>query len=213
MEAQIDQTIELYLASESPRRQELLQQLKVQFEVIQAPIDESVLATETPEAYVQRMAIEKAQAGFSKLDSETSSGKVSEQTWVIGGDTAVVLGGKIFGKPLDKADALSMLQALSGQTHLVLSSLAIINNKQVFSVLNTTQVTFKVLSPIEVNDYWQTGEPLGKAGGYAIQGLGARFIKTIHGSYSGVMGLPLYELDQLLTESGYRTALKGRLNA
>lgn len=213
MEAQIDQTIELYLASESPRRQELLQQLKVQFEVIQAPIDESVLAAETPEAYVQRMAIEKAQAGFSKLVSETSSGKVSEQTWVIGGDTAVVLGGKIFGKPLDKADALSMLQALSGQTHLVLSSLAIINNKQVFSVLNTTQVTFKVLSPIEVNDYWQTGEPLGKAGGYAIQGLGARFIKTIHGSYSGVMGLPLYELDQLLTESGYRTALKGRLNA
>lgn len=213
METQADRAVALYLASGSPRRQELLQQLNVQFEVVQAPIDEAVLPDEKPEGYVQRMAIEKAQAGFAKAFSESPSFKTGVKSWVIGGDTAVILGDQIFGKPADEMDALHMLSALSGQTHLVLSSLAIIHNGQIFTALSSTQVTFKSLTTEDIHDYWQTGEPLGKAGSYAIQGLGARFIKMIHGSYSGVMGLPLYELDQLLIESGYRAALKGRLNA
>ena len=209
METQADRATLLYLASGSPRRQELMQQLNLQFEVVQAPIDESVLADETPQAYVLRIAVEKAQAGYAKARSHNTRAKI----WVVAGDTAVIVDNQIFGKPTNQTDAERMLTALSGKTHLVLSSLAVISNGQTFTAVNSTSVTFKVLTPQEIQDYWLSGEPVGKAGSYAVQGLGARFITSIQGSYSGVMGLPLYELDQLLTESGYNTELKGILNA
>lgn len=198
MKTQMDQEPSLYLSSGSPRRQELLQQLNLTFKVLNALIDEQVLPGESPEDYVIRIAIEKAQAGFDKV--------VSNQAWVIGGDTAVVLGDEVFGKPENEADAYRMLGLLSGRTHTVMSAVAVVDDNQVLSALSQTEVTFRALTEKEMKEYWLSGEPLGKAGSYAIQGLGARFIKHIQGSYSAVMGLPLYELDQLLTESGYYKA-------
>ena len=213
METQADRAPLLYLASGSPRRQELMQQINLKFDVVQAPIDEVALPDETPEDYVLRIATEKARAGYLKVLAESSDSKLSSKTWVVGGDTAVIVDGHIFGQPTDQADAQRMLSTLSNKTHLVLSSLAVIHNTQLFTAINSTHVTFKTLTHQDIQDYWLSGEPIGKAGGYAIQGLGARFIKMIQGSYSGVMGLPLFELDQLLTESGYYTELKGILNA
>ncbi len=196
MKTQLDELLKLYLSSTSPRRQELLQQLKLEFEVVNAPVEEVALPHESAESYVRRIAIEKALAGFNKV--------FGKKIWVIGGDTAVILDGKVFGKPRNEADALRMLSQLSGKTHSVLSGLAVVHDGQVFSAVNRTEVTFKNLSDSEIRAYWQSGEPQGKAGSYAIQGLGAVFIENIQGSYSGVMGLPLYELDQLLTESGFK---------
>lgn len=185
----------LYLASSSPRRAELLQQFKLPFNVVIAPIEETGLPKESPESFVLRMAVEKAFSGYNKVPGD--------KIWVIGSDTAVLVDGKLFGKPRHEADARRMLTQLSGRAHQVLSSVAVLNDGEVFSAVNTTQVTFKALSDEDINAYWQTGEPMGKAGGYAIQGLGAQFVEKIEGSYSAVMGLPLFELHQLLTESGY----------
>ncbi len=187
----------IFLASESPRRKELLQQLGLQFEVVNAPVEEVALPNEPPESYVLRIAIEKALSGFNKV-----AGKA---IWVIGGDTAVMLNGRVFGKPKNEVDAFKMLSTLSGQTHAVLSAVAIVFDGEVFSDLNKTSVTFKALSESEVLAYIQSGEPFGKAGSYAIQGLGATFIERIEGSYSAVMGLPLFELNQLLEASGYHS--------
>ncbi|MCF6344947.1 MAG: Maf family nucleotide pyrophosphatase [Thiomicrorhabdus sp.] len=186
----------LFLASSSPRRKELLQQLGCTFEVVNAPIEEVALPNESPNSYVLRMAIEKALSGFNKV-----AGKA---IWVVGSDTAVVLNGKVFGKPKNAADAFKMLLALSGNTHQVLSAVAVVFDGEVFSALNTTHVQFKTLSRAEIEAYIATEEPFGKAGSYAIQGLAAPFIPRIEGSYSAVMGLPLFELNQLLTEAGYR---------
>ena len=205
MKALTDQSPLLYLASGSPRRRALLEQLSLDFKVINAPIDECILPNETAESYVFRIAIEKALAGFNKV--------AGKRVWVIGGDTAVMVEGNVLGKPKNDADAFQMLKRLSGKTHTVLSAVAIVADGEVFSALNQTHVGFRALSALDINTYIATQEPKGKAGAYAIQGLGARFIQTIQGSYSGVMGLPLYELDQLLTESGYTLELKGRLNA
>lgn len=185
----------LYLASTSPRRAELMAQLNLTFEIIIAPIEETGLPKESPESFVLRMAVEKAFAGYNKVPGT--------HIWVVGSDTAVLVDGKLLGKPKNQADALRMLKLLSGRTHQVLSSVAILTDGEVFSALNITEVTFKVLNEAEILNYWLSGEPQGKAGAYAIQGLGAKFIESIHGSYSGVMGLPLFELNQLLTESGY----------
>lgn len=185
----------LFLASSSPRRKELLQQLGLTFEVINAPIEEVALPNESPESFVLRMAIEKALSGFNKV--------AGKRIWVIGSDTAVVLNGRVFGKPKHESDAFKMLSALSGSQHEVLSAVAVVFDGEVFSVLNRTQVYFKKLNDAEINAYIATQEPFGKAGSYAIQGLGAQFITKIEGSYSGVMGLPLYELNQLLAESNY----------
>ncbi len=186
----------LFLASSSPRRKELLQQLGCTFEVVNAPIEEVALPNESPNSYVLRMAIEKALSGFNKVAGKT--------IWVIGSDTAVVLNGKVFGQPKNAADAFKMLLALSGNTHQVLSAVAVVFDGEVFSALNTTHVQFKTLSRAEIEAYIATEEPFGKAGSYAIQGLAAPFIPRIEGSYSAVMGLPLFELNQLLTEAGYR---------
>jgi len=200
METQTRKLPQLYLSSGSPRRQALLQQLNLEFKVLKAPIDEIKSTEESPEQYVLRIAAEKAVEGAKQV--------CSEQAWVVGGDTAVVLNQQVFGKPADEAEAVQMLSDLSNQTHTVLSAVVVVHKGQTFSALNQTQVTFRTVSTEEIQAYWLSGEPIGKAGSYAIQGLGAQFIKQIQGSYSGVMGLPLYELDQLLIESGYRSALR-----
>lgn len=186
----------LYLASASPRRAELLAQLDLEFSVINASIDEVVLPNEQALIYVERMAIEKACAGFNSVNCSNS--------WVVGGDTCIVSNNNILGKPKDAEGAMQMLAALSGTTHLVLSAVAIASPKGLVSAVNQTSVRFKALSQQEIASYVASKEPFGKAGAYAIQGLGAAFIEHIQGSYSGVMGLPLFELNQLLIESHYK---------
>lgn len=183
---------ELVLASASPRRRELLAQLGVQFDVVPADIDEYVLPGERPETYVRRMAEGKAKAGWAG-----ASGRP-----VLGADTAVVVDGLILGKPRDRDDALRMLELLSGRTHRVISGVAIADGDQVLERLCSTEVTFGEISAAEREAYWATGEPQDKAGAYGIQGLGARFVRHINGSYTGVVGLPLYETAELLRCTG-----------
>lgn len=180
----------IVLASASPRRRELLQQLGVLHEVLAVDVDETPLAGEDAAQLVTRLARIKAEAGLSRT-SGTSP--------VLGSDTAVVVDGEIFGKPADQDDALRMLAALSGRTHEVMTAVALVGAAGgIVEALSRTDVTMRTISPAEAVAYWQTGEPQGKAGGYAIQGRGALFIERISGSYSGVMGLPLYETAQLL---------------
>ena len=195
MESLAPQPGELILASASPRRRELLAQLDVSFTVLPTDTDESVLSDEGPEAYVQRMALDKAAAGLQT---------VQRTACVLGADTAVVTGGTILGKPRDREDAQQMLQMLSGQTHQVLSGVALMDGVRVHTVLSVTEVTFGVITPAAAAAYWDTGEPVDKAGGYAIQGRGVVFVKHIAGSYSGVVGLPLFETAELLRRFGYR---------
>jgi septum formation protein len=185
----------LFLASQSPRRLELLQQLGLQAMPVHVPIEEVALPHESPSAFVIRMAVEKAYAGFNKLSGS--------ECYVIGGDTVVLAQDKVLGKPKNEADARRMWQRMAGETHQVLSAVAVVHDGVAYSTLNTTKVTFRAMSEQEMADYWQSGEPKDKAGAYAIQGLGAKFIEKIEGSYSAVMGLPLFELNQLLTEAGY----------
>ena len=184
--------VDIYLASQSPRRSELLKQLGVHFAVRIADIDESVLPAESAEKYVQRLATEKANALWSSL-SEGSRHPV------LGADTTVCIDGEILGKPVDRDEGIVMLRRLSGQQHEVLSGVAMIGETHSVCV-NVSKVSFRVLSDAEIEAYWATGEPVGKAGGYAIQGYAAAFVSELHGSYSGVMGLPLYETAKLLSE-------------
>lgn len=179
---------ELILASASPRRCELLEQIGVCFRQLPVDIDESPLPEELPAAFVVRMAVEKSQAGAAESGGHSA---------VLGADTIVVLDGEIMGKPVDEAHAFDMLSRLSGRTHEVLSAVSLWSG-QPAQVLSTNRVTFREISPAEIGDYWLSGEPQDKAGGYAIQGLGAVFIAHLEGSYSGVMGLPLFETAQLL---------------
>lgn len=186
---------DLFLASTSPRRKELMEQLQLTFQVVNAPIEEVALPHESVRSFVLRMAIEKALSGFNKV--------AGKQIWVVGSDTAVVYDDKVFGKPRNQADAYRMLTALSGSTHQVYTSVAVVHDGEVFSALNETHVTFAELDENTLQAYLQTGEYDGKAGGYGIQGMAAAFIEKIDGSYSGVMGLPLYELQQLLSQANY----------
>lgn len=185
----------LYLASMSPRRAELLSQLGLSFDTVNAPIEEVALPNEDAESFVKRMAIEKSLDGFNKL--------AGAHIWVIGGDTLVKVDNLVLGKPKNQADAMRMWRKLSGRAHEVLSAVAVVNDGEVFYALNRTWVYFREISEQEMREYWQTGEPIDKAGAYAIQGLGAQFIERIDGSYSAVMGLPLFELGQLLTQAHY----------
>ena len=185
----------LYLASASPRRRELLQQIGVDFAVQVADIDETPFPQETPADYVRRLAIGKAQASFAALGRPPA-------TAVLGADTAVVLGQEILGKPRDADDFKRMMRALSGHTHQVLSAVAVIDAQRQGSVVVSTAVTFSVLSDEQINAYWASGEPQDKAGGYGIQGLAAVFIERIEGSYSSVVGLPLCETARLLGSFG-----------
>jgi septum formation protein len=181
----------IYLASGSPRRRELLQQIGVSFRVIRLSLDETVLRGESPSAYVSRLAEAKAAAGW-----EGSRG--AEEAPVLAADTAVVLDGRILGKPTGMNDAIAMLLELSGRTHDVLTAVALRTAAKLQVKVSRSEVTFRSIDPGEARAYWETGEPADKAGAYAIQGYAATFISDLKGSYSGVMGLPLFETAALL---------------
>ncbi|MDA7853100.1 Maf-like protein [Porticoccaceae bacterium] len=188
-----DSVADLILASASPRRSELLYQIGVRFSVLSADIDESSQPGESPTDYVARLALEKARVGFSRQDGQLPS---------LGADTIVVCDGQIFGKPRDQAHAATMLMALSGKVHEVFSAVAIAQGPCSSSRLSKTSVRFRTISETECLTYWQSGEPEGKAGGYAIQGRGAVFAQHIAGSYTGVVGLPVAETAEILGEFG-----------
>lgn len=185
----------IYLASESPRRRELLQQLGIAFELLSVDVDESACAAESPQGHVQHLALAKAEAGYRSI---TPAQIVRP---VLAADTIVVVDGKILGKPGDRREGVEMLQTLSGRAHQVLTAVALVDGRT-WTALSTSTVCFREMTLDECQAYWQTGEPADKAGAYAIQGLAAMFISHLSGSYSGVMGLPLYETAQLLTAAG-----------
>jgi septum formation protein len=181
----------LCLASVSPRRRELLSQIGVPHIVAGADIDEAVLPGEAPRDYVTRLARQKALA--------VQRGQALP---VLAADTTVVLDGRVFGKPRDREDAIGILSALSGRTHEVLTAVALCSANAVTQRLSASLVRFRTISRDECAAYWETGEPRDKAGGYAIQGLGAVFVESLNGSYSGVMGLPLFETGEMLRAAG-----------
>lgn len=191
----------IYLASRSPRRRELLSQIGVRYHLLlfrvrpDAPpdVDENLLPGEAPDAYVERVARAKAEAGWKLLRLRNLP-----LAPVLAADTTVALGSTIFAKPADRKEAAEMLAALSGQRHEVLTAVALKRDDDLHSSLSRSEVQFKKLTPEEIAQYAATGEGDDKAGAYAIQGRAARFIVELHGSYSGVMGLPLYETAQLL---------------
>lgn len=193
----------LFLASQSPRRRQLLAQLGYAFGVLETDVVEAVLEGEAPDDYVRRVAREKAGAGLVQVAA--TRGAV-----VIGADTEVVLDGEVFGKPRDGDDAMRMLARLSGRTHLVLSAVYCVDASREREALNTTEVRFATLSPELVREYVATGEAFGKAGAYAIQGRAAAFVSHLSGSHSGVMGLPLHETARLLREFGLPPAARRR---
>lgn len=185
-------TPQIILASASPRRRELLDQINIAYLVKPAEIDESPKIGETGLDYVKRIAAEKSAACCALYGGELP---------VLAADTSVVINGHILGKPADFQDAERMLTQLSGQTHEVYTSISL-RGREHWQETSITQVTFRELKPWEITAYWHTGEPLDKAGSYAIQGLGSAFVHTITGSFSGVMGLPLFETAQLLAKQG-----------
>lgn len=185
----------IYLASGSPRRRELLAQIGIEFEVLPIDIDESVQDDEPAEAYVKRVAIDKAQAGLARIEQQNLPLRP-----VLAADTAVIVDKQILGKPADAQQAREFLQMLSGRQHLVLSGVALATDRNVSMRNQLNQVRFAKLSDTEIDWYVGTGEGLDKAGAYAVQGLAAQFIAHIDGSYSGIMGLPLFETRQLLQE-------------
>ncbi len=187
----------IYLASASPRRQELLRQLGLDFEVIPSNLDEVPQPGERPQDYVARVARDKAHHVARWLREQ---GKTLHL--VLGADTEVVLDGEVLGKPRDRAHGLDMLRRLSGRTHDVLSGVCVVHDGREHAALNMSRVTFRLLTEAEIAAYWGTGEPTDKAGAYAIQGRAAAFIERLEGSYSGVMGLPLYELAGILRKIG-----------
>ena len=187
---------DIYLASTSPRRHTLLAQIGVRHRVIAVDVAETPRPQETPEEYVLRLALAKARAGRTQIAAV-------EQRPVLGADTAVVNAGRILGKPHDEEEAAAMLESLAGRTHQVLTGVALINNGGEESCrLSISHVTLRMITAAEVRAYWRSGEPADKAGGYAIQGRGAVFVEALHGSFSGVMGLPLFETTALLTAAG-----------
>lgn len=179
------------LASASPRRRELLNQLQQPFELIKINVDEQINAGEAALDYVRRLAISKAKAGAQQVQNRLP---------VLGADTIVVVDGEVLGKPHDKAHFIQMMHSLSGRQHQVHTAVAVIHGNQQLDVVVSTQVHFCVLTSAMLEAYWQTGEPADKAGGYGIQGIGGKFVTRIDGSYSAVVGLPLYETEQLLLQ-------------
>lgn len=193
----------LVLASQSPRRQALLKQLGYQFTTQVADIDETPYIDEQPKPYVLRLAQQKAQVIFDNLPESAQL-----NTLVLGADTCVVSGEHLLGKPNSEEECINTLQQLSGKTHQVLTSIAVISKAATLTELVTTQVSFKSLTLNEIQQYWRTGEPCDKAGSYAIQGIGGQFITTINGSYSAVVGLPLYETAQILAKLGLASSIQ-----
>ena len=182
----------LVLASASPRRRDLLSQIGVRFRQKVVPIDEKPWDGESAEQYVQRLALEKARAARRTLELDVL---------VLGADTEVICEGRPLGKPANPDQGRDMLRALSGRRHRVLSAVALVGEREAVH-LSESLVWFRTLSEAEIDAYWGSGEPHDKAGGYAIQGLGAIFVERLEGSFSGVMGLPLYETAQLLKQFG-----------
>ena len=187
----------IVLASASERRSQLLAQIGVRHRASAADIDETPRAREEPHAYVQRLAGDKALAVVAAEGGRPACP-------VLAADTTVVLDGRIFGKPADEADCVAMLRALSGHTHEVFTAVALWHDGRLRQARSLSYVTFRVIAADECRRYWTSGEPAGKAGAYAIQGLGAVFVQRLEGSFSGVMGLPLYETAALLDEACVR---------
>ncbi len=183
--------MQIYLASKSPRRQALLKQISIGFEYIPVDINENVKRGETPHDYVSRMAYEKAEVGWSE------STRLLDIP-LLAADTSVVLANQILGKPHNKQDAIKMLERLSGETHQVITCVAVKNSQKLELVTSITDVTFATLSEHQIDYYVNTGDCLDKAGSYGIQGYAARFVRSLSGSYSGVVGLPLFETANLL---------------
>lgn len=183
----------LHLASSSPRRRELLTALGLNFSYDGVDIDESALPGEAASDLVLRLATGKARTAYD-------SGKY--EVPVLGADTLVILGDRVFGKPRSKEEALNMLASLSGTTHQVLTAVALMANGELQTAVSVTEVQFREIHPDEAEAYWQSGEPAGKAGAYAVQGLGGIFVSAINGSYSGVVGLPVFETADLLRRAG-----------
>lgn len=180
----------IYLASASPRRSELLTRIGVGHRIAPVQVDESALPGEAPADYVTRLAQAKARALWQRLDDP--------QAVVLGSDTAVAVDGRILGKPRDEADAAAMLRLLAGRTHEVYTAVCLCDGAGSRCRLSRSEVTFGELNAQQIREYWRTGEPADKAGGYAVQGRAAMFISHIAGSYTGIMGLPLFETAQLL---------------
>ncbi|PME33095.1 septum formation inhibitor Maf [Vibrio sp. 10N.286.55.E10] len=200
----------LVLASGSPRRKELLSQLGYEFSVLVTDVEECKHAQETAEEYVKRLSLDKALAALSLLKDNPSerqhvvpsSDTVSNgsEIVVLGSDTVVVSQGQVLEKPSDFSDSKRMLTQLANERHQVMTAVSVVSEEKQRTEIIITDVWFKPLSEKEIEQYWQTGEPCDKAGSYGIQGLGGRFVTRIEGSYYAVVGLPLFETDQLLQE-------------
>ena len=188
-------TAAIILASASPRRVELLKQIHLVCDAHPVFIDETPRENEQPELYVTRMAEEKSAA----CRAQFGAGRP-----ILAADTCVVIGQRILGKPVNYTDAYEMLSLLSGQTHQVMTAVSL-RGRLHSRALSVTQVTFRAINEAEIDAYWRTGEPLDKAGSYAIQGQGAIFVASLQGSFSGVVGLPLFETAQLLAKEGINT--------
>ncbi|PKH05138.1 nucleoside triphosphate pyrophosphatase [Moritella sp. Urea-trap-13] len=191
----------MYLASQSPRRRELLTQIGVEFSVLSVDVEEQQQVGELAPDYVSRLARDKAQAGVAALintnPTQLSAHAVAEPV-VLGADTIVVYAGQVLEKPVDEADSARMLSLLSGHEHEVMTAVALADSTRCWVELVTTTVQFRDISAIEMQDYWRTGEPRDKAGSYAIQGIAGKFVSHISGSYSAVVGLPLMQTEQLI---------------
>ncbi|MEW9797906.1 Maf family protein [Alteromonas sp. CYL-A6] len=185
----------LILASASPRRTALLTQLGIAHTVMPVDIDESALPDESPFTQVERLAAQKAQAAFARLDN-------ADDAVILASDTLIALDGVSLGKPVDEADSVRILSALSGRTHEVLTAISVKSTERQVTECITTRVQFATLTEQQMAAYWATGEPQDKAGSYAIQGIGGQFVIAIDGSASAVVGLPLYETVQLLSAFG-----------
>ena len=210
MITQLDRSI--YLASRSPRRRELLSQVGVRFQVLMfrdtpetdAELDEAALDGETPRDYVERVARAKAQAGWQRLEQRNLP-----RAAVLAADTTVAVDERILGKPADRREAAAMLAALSGRRHEVLSAIALKYESQFECAVSASEVEFKVLTAEDIRQYVATGECDDKAGAYAIQGRAAQFVAALRGSFSGVMGLPLFETAQMLERMGAQRERRG----
>ena len=187
----------IYLASQSPRRRQLLAQMGVPFEAFSVDIDEAQLAEERAEQLVARLALAKAREGQRRLQE-----RGVERPLVLGSDTEVVLDDEALGKPQNQQHAAAMLKQLAGRSHRVLCAVALVQGEREWVETVENTVHMAALSEAEIERYWQTGEPIGKAGGYGIQGAAAAFIRHLEGSYSAVMGLPLYQTAELLRQVG-----------
>ena len=199
---------QLVLASASPRRRELLEQIGIRFVVQTADVDETPLPGESPEVLVERLAIMKAEVVWEQQNAVVEASYAGDDCLcgkllpVLGSDTLGILNGELLTKPLDFADARQMLRKMSGQQHVILTAVALKTQQGTSVITSHNMVKFRSVTDAEILAYWNTGEPQDKAGAYAIQGRGAILIERLEGSYSGVMGLPLFETAQLLAAAG-----------